>query len=70
MARIRRERPVLLAAILSALIALAAGMNKWVVLVLLLVMILTALFNEAPIIQAEPANQCVAEVNESAAKRK
>lgn len=55
MARIRRERPVLLAAILSALIALAAGMNKWVVLVLLLVMILTALFNEAPIIGAEPA---------------
>ncbi|MBY5405057.1 phosphate regulon sensor histidine kinase PhoR [Rhizobium leguminosarum] len=55
MARIRRERPVLLAAILSALAALAAGMNKWVVLVLLLVMILTALFNEAPIIEAEPA---------------
>ncbi|MGO6907725.1 phosphate regulon sensor histidine kinase PhoR, partial [Rhizobium ruizarguesonis] len=53
LARIRRERPVLLAAILSALAALAAGMNKWVVLVLLLVMILTALFNEAPIIAAE-----------------
>lgn len=55
LARIRRERPVLLAAILSALAALAAGMNKWVVLGLLLVMILTALFNEAPIIAAEPA---------------
>ncbi|MBX4967436.1 phosphate regulon sensor histidine kinase PhoR [Rhizobium binae] len=55
MARIRRERPVLLAAILSALIALAAGMNKWVVLVLLLVMSLTALFNEAPVLKVEPA---------------
>lgn len=55
LARIRRERPVLLAAILSALIALAAGMNKWVVLVLLLVMSLTALFNEAPVLKPEPA---------------
>ncbi len=55
LARIRRERPVLLAAILSALAALAAGMNKWVVLVLLLVMILAALFNEAPVIATEPA---------------
>ncbi|WP_042119155.1 phosphate regulon sensor histidine kinase PhoR [Rhizobium etli] len=54
MARIRRERPVLLAAILSALAALAAGMNKWVVLVLLLVMILAALFNEAPVLNAKP----------------
>jgi hypothetical protein len=62
LARIRRERPVLLAAILSALAALAAGMNKWVVLVLLLVMILTALFNEAPIIAAEPAALSVAPV--------
>ncbi|MGO7631871.1 phosphate regulon sensor histidine kinase PhoR, partial [Rhizobium ruizarguesonis] len=43
MALIRRERPVLLAAILSALAALASGMNKWVVLGLLLVMILTSL---------------------------
>ncbi|MBB4479219.1 two-component system phosphate regulon sensor histidine kinase PhoR [Rhizobium etli] len=55
LARIRRERPVLLAAILSALVALAAGMNKWVVLVLLLVMVLTALFNEAPVLKPEPA---------------
>ncbi|MBX5046966.1 phosphate regulon sensor histidine kinase PhoR [Rhizobium lentis] len=54
-ARVRRERPVLLAAILSALVALAAGMNKWVVLVLLLVMIFTALFNEAPMLKAESA---------------
>ncbi|MDR9776754.1 phosphate regulon sensor histidine kinase PhoR [Rhizobium hidalgonense] len=55
MARIRRERPVLLAAILSALAALAAGMNKWVVLGLLLIMIVTALFNEAPVIKDAPA---------------
>ncbi|EJZ22350.1 histidine kinase, partial [Rhizobium sp. Pop5] len=55
LARIRRERPVLLAAILSALVALAAGMNKWAVLILLLAMVLTALFNEAPVIEAEAA---------------
>ena len=58
LARIRRERPVLLATLLSALVALAAGMNKWIVLALLLVMVLTALFNEAPVIKpdvAEPA---------------
>ncbi|MBB4194853.1 two-component system phosphate regulon sensor histidine kinase PhoR [Rhizobium aethiopicum] len=61
LARIRRERPVLLAAILSALAALAAGMNKWVVLVLLLVMILTALFNEAPVLKAEPVEPVEAE---------
>ena len=54
MARIRRERPVLLTAILSALIGLAAGMNKCGVLVLLLVMIFTALFNEAPVTKAAP----------------
>ncbi|WP_085779946.1 phosphate regulon sensor histidine kinase PhoR [Rhizobium sp. NXC14] len=61
MARIRRERPVLLAAILSALAALAAGMNKWVVLVLLLVMILTALFKEAPVVEAQPVEPAAAE---------
>ena len=48
LARIRRERPVLLATLLSALVALAAGMNKWIVFALLLVMIVTSLFNEAP----------------------
>lgn len=54
LARIRRERPVLLAAILCALVALGADMNKWVVLVLLLVVIFTALFHEAPVIKPEP----------------
>ncbi len=52
-ARIRRERPVLLATLLSALVAIAAGMNKWIVFALLLVMIITALFNEAPIIKPD-----------------
>ncbi|WP_454853679.1 phosphate regulon sensor histidine kinase PhoR [Rhizobium binxianense] len=54
MARIRRERPVLLAVILCALVALAAGMNKWGVLVLLLILIFTALFHEASVIRPEP----------------
>jgi two-component system phosphate regulon sensor histidine kinase PhoR len=53
LARIRRERPVLLATLLSALVALAAGMNKWIVLVLLLVMIFASLFNEAPVIKSD-----------------
>jgi two-component system phosphate regulon sensor histidine kinase PhoR len=53
LARIRRERPVLLATLLSALVALAAGMNKWIVLALLLVMIFTSLFNEAPVIRPD-----------------
>ncbi len=55
LARIRRERPVLLATLLSALVALAAGMNKWIVLALLLVMIFTSLFNEAPVIRPDVA---------------
>ncbi len=55
LARIRRERPVLLATLLSALVALAAGMNKWIVLALLLVMIFTSLFNEAPVIKPDVA---------------
>lgn len=49
--RIRQERPVLLVALLIALIALAAGANKWVVLGLLLLMIVTALWHSVPIIR-------------------
>jgi two-component system phosphate regulon sensor histidine kinase PhoR len=48
LARIRQERPVLLAAIVIALVALAAGMNKWLVLALLLVMVVTALLHVTP----------------------
>ncbi|CDM56320.1 two-component system, OmpR family, phosphate regulon sensor histidine kinase PhoR [Rhizobium favelukesii] len=52
--RIRQERPVLLVALLIALIALAAGTNKWVVLGLLLLMIITALWHAVPIIPEVP----------------
>jgi two-component system phosphate regulon sensor histidine kinase PhoR len=61
MARIRRERPVLLAVLLCGLVALAAGMNKWGVLALLLILIFTALFHEAPVVRPEPAEPVEAE---------
>ncbi|KWV44930.1 histidine kinase [Rhizobium altiplani] len=63
MARIRQERPVLLVALLIALIALAAGANKWVVLGLLLLMIITALWHTVPAalpkVQLEPVPETI-----------
>ncbi|MBD9451469.1 phosphate regulon sensor histidine kinase PhoR [Rhizobium sp. RHZ02] len=63
MARIRQERPVLLVALLIALIALAAGANKWVVLGLLLLMIITALWHAVPAalpkVQLEPVPETI-----------
>jgi len=62
-ARIRQERPVLLVALLIALIALAAGANKWVVLGLLLLMIITALWHTVPAalpkVQLEPVPETI-----------
>lgn len=62
-ARIRQERPVLLVALLIALIALAAGANKWVVLGLLLLMIITALWHAVPAalpkVQLEPVPETI-----------
>ncbi|WP_088691253.1 MULTISPECIES: phosphate regulon sensor histidine kinase PhoR [unclassified Rhizobium] len=52
--RIRQERPVLLVALLIALIALASGVNKWAVLGLLLIVILTALWHAVPVVRQEP----------------
>ncbi|MEK1871921.1 MAG: phosphate regulon sensor histidine kinase PhoR [Rhizobium altiplani] len=63
MARIRQERPVLLVALLIALIARAAGANKWVVLGLLLLMIITALWHTVPAalpkVQLEPVPETI-----------
>ncbi|WP_026371830.1 phosphate regulon sensor histidine kinase PhoR [Rhizobium sp. 42MFCr.1] len=63
MARIRQERPVLLVALLIALIVLAAGANKWVVLGLLLLMIITALWHAVPAalpkVQLEPVPETI-----------
>ncbi|MBW9112186.1 phosphate regulon sensor histidine kinase PhoR [Rhizobium cauense] len=53
MARIRQERAVLLVALLTALIALAAGANKWAVLGLLTVMVATALWHAPPVVREE-----------------
>ncbi len=62
-ARIRQERPVLLVALLIALIARAAGANKWVVLGLLLLMIITALWHTVPAalpkVQLEPVPETI-----------
>ena len=62
-ARIRQERPVLLVALLIALIVLAAGANKWVVLGLLLLMIITALWHTVPAalpkVQLEPVPETI-----------
>ncbi len=62
-ARIRQERPVLLVALLIALIVLAAGANKWVVLGLLLLMIITALWHAVPAalpkVQLEPVPETI-----------
>jgi len=62
-ARFRQERPVLLVALLIALIALAAGANKWVVLGLLLLMITTALWHAVPAaipkVQLEPVPETI-----------
>ncbi len=62
-ARFRQERPVLLVALLIALIALAAGANKWVVLGLLLLMIITALWHAVPAaipkVQLEPVPETI-----------
>jgi two-component system phosphate regulon sensor histidine kinase PhoR len=62
-ARIRQERPVLLVALLIALIARAAGANKWVVLGLLLLMIITALWHAVPAalpkVQLEPVPETI-----------
>jgi two-component system phosphate regulon sensor histidine kinase PhoR len=62
-ARIRQERPVLFVALLIALIALAAGANKWVVLGLLLLMIITALWHAVPAalpkVQLEPVPETI-----------
>ena len=55
MTRIRQQRTVLLAAIVIGLVALAAGMNKWGVLALLLLMIIVVLLNSAPAVQARLA---------------
>lgn len=66
--RIRQERPVLLVALLIALLALAAGANKWVVLGLLLLMITTALWHAVPIIQEVPLEP-VPETVETAGNR-
>nr|WP_222857887.1 phosphate regulon sensor histidine kinase PhoR [Rhizobium cauense] len=52
-ARIRQERAVLLVALLTALIALAAGANKWAVLGLLTVMVATALWHAPPVVREE-----------------
>ncbi len=62
-ARIRQERPILLVALLIALIALAAGANKWVVFGLLLLMIITALWHTVPAalpkVQLEPVPETI-----------
>lgn len=55
MARIRQQRTVLLAAIVIGLVALAAGMNKWAVLGLLVLMIAIVLLNGMPGVQAKLA---------------
>ncbi|MBB4230562.1 two-component system phosphate regulon sensor histidine kinase PhoR [Rhizobium mongolense] len=55
MARIRQQRTVLLAAIVIGLVALAAGMNKWAVLGLLVLMIAIVLLNSMPGVQAKLA---------------
>ncbi|TDW37022.1 two-component system phosphate regulon sensor histidine kinase PhoR [Rhizobium azibense] len=55
MARIRQQRTVLLAAIVIGLVALAAGMNKWAVLALLVLMIAIVLLNSMPAVQAKLA---------------
>jgi len=60
-ARIRQERAVLLVALLTALIALAAGANKWAVLGLLTVMVVTALWH-APSVAPEERQEPVPEV--------
>ncbi len=66
--RIRQERPVLLVALLIALLALGAGANKWVVLGLLLLMITTALWHAVPIIPEVPLEP-VPETVETAGNR-
>ncbi len=55
MARIRQQRTVLLAAIVIGLVALGAGMNKWAVLALLVLMIAVVLLNSMPAVQAKLA---------------
>ena len=55
MARIRQQRPVLLASIVIGLIALTVGMNKWGVLVLVLLMVLVVILNADPMVQAKLA---------------
>ena len=48
MARIRQERPVLLAALVIGLVALVSGMNKWGVLALVILMLLVVVMNAEP----------------------
>src|SRR5689334_16150100 len=55
MARIRQERPVLLAALVIGLVALVSGMNKWGVLALVVLMLLVVVMNAEPAVQAKLA---------------
>jgi len=55
MARIRQERPVLLAALVIGMVALASGMNKWGVLALVVLMLLVVVLNAEPAVQAKLA---------------
>lgn len=55
MARIRQERPVLLAALVIGMVALAADMNKWGVLALVALMLLVVIMNAEPAVQAKLA---------------